>query len=131
MMNGHTMNGVVLGSKMDEQQPFDHHCLPTCNPPTPSFLQLLRICMNPPGNLIGMFSPRELLIRRNSRRHEDGSYLVLLQSEPTSDPPSPGHVRADLVYAGFTFAPLVGDMTGDGGECLVTMVLKADLGGWL
>lgn len=43
-----------------------------------------------------------------------------------------GHVRANLTYAGFTFAPLKGTRgPHDGQECLVTMVVKMDFGGWL
>lgn len=84
-------------------------------------------------------APREMVLLRTWRRDEDGTYIVLFQS--TNNPSFRGTrswkwqspIRVEVQAAGFTIAPLLPRYTfaGQSQEALVTLVLKADLGGLL
>ncbi len=87
-------------------------------------------------------APREIVLLRTWRKDPDGTYIVLYQSTnhvamrrqkgrwwSLSTP-----VRVDVEAAGFTVAPLLpkyAPIAGESQESLVTLVLKADLGGVL
>lgn len=79
------------------------------------------------------------MLLRTWRRDEDGTYIVLYQSTThRSVRGATGWawrrpVRVQVKAAGFTIAPLLPKYTaaGESEESLVTLVLKADLGGWL
>lgn len=87
-------------------------------------------------------APREIVLLRTWRKDPDGTYIVLYQSTnhvsmrkqkskwwSLSTP-----VRVDVEAAGFTIAPLLpqyAPSAGESQESLVTLVLKADLGGML
>ncbi|KAL4514332.1 hypothetical protein Ndes2526B_g03998 [Nannochloris sp. 'desiccata'] len=84
-------------------------------------------------------APREMVLLRTWRKDEDGTYIVLYQS---TNHPSMRRaqgwgwrtpVRVKVQAAGFTIAPLLPQYTiaGESQESLVTLVLKADLGGFL
>jgi hypothetical protein len=91
------------------------------------------------GIVGSMCAPREMVLLRTWRKDEDGTYIVLYQS--TNHPAvrraqgwgwwTP--VRVKVQAAGFTIAPLLPQYTiaGESQESLVTLVLKADLGGFL
>lgn len=92
--------------------------------------------------LIGaLCAPREAVMLRTWRRDEDGTFIVLYQSTKhrNARPSSDGWgwkrpVTVDVTAAGFTIAPLLPRYIPKGAEspeCLVTLVLKADLGGFL
>ncbi|KAI3426288.1 hypothetical protein D9Q98_008661 [Chlorella vulgaris] len=95
-----------------------------------------------PGGVVGrLCAPRELVMLRSWRQDADGTYIVLYQStnHRKAKPAKTGlfswraPVRAHVQAAGFTVSPLLPRYT-DGGpskECLVTLVMKVDLGGWL
>lgn len=93
-----------------------------------------RATMAPQGSQ-GSFgvAPREVLVRRSWRQDEDGTYNVFFQSKDGPFRPSKGHVAARIHAMGFTMAPLrvpkKGNATCHSPECLVTVVLKVDLGG--
>lgn len=95
-----------------------------------------------PGGLVGkLCAPREMVLLRSWRQDADGTYIVLYQStNHRKARQSKGGllnwkspVRAQVQAAGFTVAPLLPRYTGGGPsqECLVTLVMKVDLGGWL
>jgi len=84
-------------------------------------------------------APREMVLLRTWRQDRDGTYIVLYQS---TNHPSVRRaqgwgwrtpVRVKVQAAGFTIAPLLPQYTlaGESQESLVTLVLKADLGGFL
>ena len=91
------------------------------------------------GAVGSLCAPREMVLLRTWRKDEDGTYIVLYQS--TNHPAvrrSQGYswrtpVRVKVQAAGFTIAPLLPQYTigGESQESLVTLVLKADLGGLL
>jgi hypothetical protein len=87
-------------------------------------------------------APRSMVLLRTWRRDDDGTFVVLYQStrhravrleEQGRGWSKP--VRVTVQAAGFTVAPLLPQYQPSSGvesqECLVTLVLKADLGGWL
>jgi hypothetical protein len=91
------------------------------------------------GIVGSLCAPREMVLLRTWRKDEDGTYIVLYQS---TNHPSVRRaqgwgwrnpVRAKVQAAGFTIAPLLPQYTiaGESQESLVTLVLKADLGGFL
>jgi hypothetical protein len=91
------------------------------------------------GILGSLCAPREMVLLRTWRKDEDGTYIVLYQS---TNHPSVRRaqgwgwrtpVRVKVQAAGFTIAPLLPQYTiaGESQESLVTLVLKADLGGFL
>lgn len=87
-------------------------------------------------------APREMVLLRTWRKDMDGTYIVLYQSTnhvamrkqsgrwwSLSTP-----IRVDVEAAGFTIAPLLpkyASSAAESQESLVTLVLKADLGGML
>jgi hypothetical protein len=107
--------------------------------------------------LTGAFvAPREMVLLRTWRQDEDGTYIVLYQStkhraaRPVGGWGWKSAVRAEVPAAGFTVAPLLpkyvptttagghgessssaSAASADSPECLVTLVLKADLKGLL
>jgi START domain len=92
--------------------------------------------------LQGAFSShREFFIQRSCRRDDDDSHVVLLHSvdrEAHDFEATPGHVEGVIKSMGFTVAPLKPRYRRsaslpalDSHECLVTLVLSLDLGGWL
>ncbi|KAK2077069.1 hypothetical protein QBZ16_004702 [Prototheca wickerhamii] len=92
------------------------------------------------GPLGAVLAPREMVLLRTWRRDEDGTFIVLYQStQHRSVPEKRGWgprtpVRLAVQAAGFTIAPLLPRFRQPGGEsreCLLTMVIKADLGGAL
>lgn len=99
-------------------------------------------------------APREMVLLRTWRQDEDGTYIVLYQStkhraaRPVGGWGWKRAVRAEVPAAGFTVAPLLpryvptnvttngaagssSSASVDSPECLVTLVLKADLKGLL
>lgn len=99
---------------------------------------------------------REFFLQLSVRRDDDDCYVVLLHSIPREQKGhtfarTPGTVEGRIVSMGFTVAPLklryrrTGSSAGGGvdkaapaaggglssPECLVTLVLSMDLGGWL
>lgn len=87
-------------------------------------------------------APRELVLLRTWRKDPDGTFIVLYQStNHVSMRKQKGRwwslstpVRVDVEAAGFTIAPLLpkyAPASGESHESLVTLVLKADLGGML
>lgn len=88
-------------------------------------------------------SPREMVALRTWRKEPDGTYIILLQSSNhrkarqttrSSWLPWKSSVRARVEAAGFTVSPLLPQYVPGGGasqECLVTLVIKADLAGGL
>ncbi len=86
-------------------------------------------------------APRDFVGLRTWRKEPDGTYIVLYQStthrkaraaKKGLNPWSP--VRAKIDAAGFTISPLLPQYVPGGGpsqECLVTLVIKADLAGSL
>lgn len=87
-------------------------------------------------------APREMVLLRTWRRDMDGTYIVLYQStNHVSMRKQHGRwwslstpVRVDVEAAGFTIAPLLpkyASSAAESQESLVTLVLKADLGGTL
>lgn len=87
-------------------------------------------------------APREIVLLRTWRKDPDGTYIVLYQStNHVSMRKQKGKwwslstpVRVDVEAAGFTIAPLLpkyAPRAGESQESLVTLVLKADLGGML
>lgn len=95
------------------------------------------------SGLLGRFTaPREIVLLRTWRKDPDGTYIVLYQSTnhvamrrqkgrwwSLSTP-----VRVEVEAAGFTIAPLLpkyAPVAAESQESLVTLVLKADLGGVL
>ncbi len=87
-------------------------------------------------------APREIVLLRTWRKDPDGTYIVLYQStNHVSMRKQKGKwwslstpVRVAVEAAGFTIAPLLpkyAPRSGESQESLVTLVLKADLGGML
>ena len=86
-------------------------------------------------------SHRDFFLQRSCRKDDDDTYVVLLHSicrETHSFQATPGNVEGRIASMGFTVAPLkpayrlkVSDRLMDSHECLVTLVLSADIGGWL
>ncbi len=87
-------------------------------------------------------APRDFVGLRTWRKEPDGTYIVLYQTtthrkarlakKGLLNPWSP--VRAKIEAAGFTISPLLPQYVPGGGpsqECLVTLVIKADLAGSL
>jgi hypothetical protein len=82
--------------------------------------------------------PREAVMLRTWRKNDDGTYVVVYQSVDklarNAEYRSPGFVAADAVM-GFTIAPLREEyykntkLRSTSPESLVTLVIKADLGG--
>lgn len=94
------------------------------------------------GVLGRLTAPREIVLLRTWRKDPDGTYIVLYQStNHVAMRRQKGHwwslstpVRVDVEAAGFTVAPLLpryAPVAGESQESLVTLVLKADLGGVL
>lgn len=89
-------------------------------------------------------SHRDFFLQRSCRKEDDESYVVLLHSidrnmrDKHNYKVTPGHVEGHIASMGFTVAPLkpayrmkMGERLLDSHECLVTLVLSADMGGWL
>lgn len=86
-------------------------------------------------------SHRDFFLQRCCRKDDDESYVVLLHSidrETHKFKATPGNVEGRIASMGFTVAPLkpvyrhkMADRVMDSHECLVTLVLSADVGGWL
>ncbi|KAL0043136.1 hypothetical protein WJX79_010214 [Trebouxia sp. C0005] len=102
--------------------------------------QVLKAQVLPHGAANTMCAPREVVLQQMWREEEDGTFIVLLHStkhRKAAMPPASWSwwqpIRAQMASAGFTIAPLSTKYQAAGGsqECLVTMVLKLDLGGWL
>ncbi|KAL3141693.1 hypothetical protein ABBQ32_004380 [Trebouxia sp. C0010 RCD-2024] len=102
--------------------------------------RVLRGTVSPNGAAHTMCAPREVVLQQMWREEEDGTFIVLLHStkhrKASMPPPSWSWwqpIRAQMASAGFTIAPLSSkyQAAGISQECLVTMVLKLDLGGWL
>jgi hypothetical protein len=87
---------------------------------------------------------RDFFLQRSCRKDDDDTYVVLLHSmdrearEKHNFRATPGNVEGRIASMGFTVAPLKpayrlkhGDRLMDSHECLVTLVLSADIGGWL
>eukprot|EP00884_Botryococcus_braunii_P002944 jgi/Botrbrau1/12650/Bobra.67_1s0016.1 len=87
------------------------------------------------GYLPAVCTPREVVVQQTWRMDSDGTYIVLVQSteHPSAPVAASSYVRARVVAAGFTIAPLQPQYVREGApqESLVTMVVKLDLGGWL
>ena len=91
------------------------------------------------GTIASLCAPREIVLLRTWRKDVDGTYIILYQStNHRSMRKVKGWgwkvpVRANVQAAGFTISPLLPQyITGkESSESLVTMVLKADLGGYL
>lgn len=92
------------------------------------------------SNMMGgfFFSPRESVLQRTWRKDDDGTYVIVYQAVPEDDlyGASETHgVRANVIAAGFTIAPLRNEYIHHeeqlSQESLVTLVVKADAGGWL
>ena len=84
-------------------------------------------------------APRDLVALRSWRKEPDGTYIVLYQSTNHKKARQEQRgwfapVRAKVQAAGFTISPLLPQYVPSGGpsqECLVTLVVKADLAGSL
>ena len=95
------------------------------------------------SGIIGrLTAPREIVLLRTWRKDTDGTYIVLYQStshismrkQKSSWFSWATPVRVEVEAAGFTIAPLLPQYSIPGHESqesLVTLVLKADLGGML
>ena len=98
-----------------------------------------------PGRGLGrwLVAPRDFVALRTWRQEPDGTYIVLYQSTTHRKARNEkngwgawvgGPVRAKVQAAGFTISPLLPQYVPGGGpsqECLVTLVIKADLSGSL
>jgi hypothetical protein len=89
------------------------------------------------SNMLGyVFFPREAVLLRTWRKDEDGTYVIVYQAvEDEYTSMGSNAVGAKIIAAGFTIAPLREEYY-DTCECrspesLVTLVVKADLGGIL
>eukprot|EP00891_Asterochloris_glomerata_P006240 jgi/Astpho2/6240/fgenesh1_pg.00088_%23_51_t len=99
--------------------------------------------MFPSGGLAGkVCAPREMVVEQTWREEEDGTVIVLFHTTRhryAREAPRTWFgswwqpVRAQIAAAGYTICPLQQRYTvnGESQECLVTLVLKLDLGGWL
>ena len=91
------------------------------------------------SNMMGMFfSPRQSVLQRTWRKDDDGTYVIVYQAVPEDDLYGASEtrgVRAHVIAAGFTIAPLKTEYIHHkeqlSQESLVTLVVKADPGGWL
>lgn len=107
--------------------------------------QVLHHMWQPSGSWGRWWATRDMVLLRTWRQEVDGSYIVLYQSTQ-NDLKVPNHsqrqgstsgwsspVRSKIQAAGYTVAPLLPEytMNGESHECLVTLVVKVDLGGWL
>jgi hypothetical protein len=111
--------------------------------------QIVRYVWGAEGDLASkVLAPREMIAIRTWRMDNDGTYIILFQSVSSSDAdvilksndqskkrhwrrPNNSIVRANIQAAGFTVAPLRQEYVGEGRtsqECLVTVVVKADMG---
>jgi len=109
--------------------------------------QIVHCNITPQGPLVPFFGARDLVIQRSWRVEEDETYVVTMNSvdHPLCPPPpqkkglgwftSP--VRAEVVAAGFSIAPLKTEFLPPhlsprhSPECLLTVVLRVDIGGSL
>ncbi|KAK9823769.1 hypothetical protein WJX72_005371 [[Myrmecia] bisecta] len=97
--------------------------------------------LEPTGLLSKVCAAREVVVQQTWREDDDGTFIVLMRStkhrkarEPSAGWLGYQPIRAQVAAAGFTIAPLRPrflSSSGSSNECLVTMVLKLDLGGWL
>ena len=100
---------------------------------------VLLLHFTPGGALGSVASPRDLVVARTWRLDDDGTYVLLYQStdHPAAPPLQWGPVRGRVLAAGITISPLAARFCPPGGppsaspECLVTLVLNVDPGGWL
>lgn len=91
------------------------------------------------SNMMGLFfSPRQSVLQRTWRKDDDGTYVIVYQAVPEDDLYGASEtrgVRAHVIAAGFTIAPLKTEYIHHkqqlSQESLVTLVVKADPGGWL
>ncbi|KAL4433733.1 hypothetical protein ABPG75_000174 [Micractinium tetrahymenae] len=105
--------------------------------------QIITQQWKPVGAIGGLCAPREVVLLRTWRQDsDDGTFIVLYQSvEHRAVPRSRGRgwyapVRVEVQAAGFTVSPLMSKYVKLAGgeeshESLVTLVLKADMGGLL
>ena len=106
-----------------------------------NFSSIVRITWSCSNVLGYIFSPREAVLLRTWRRDEEGTYVIVYQAatEYTIENHSKnGSVQADSIAAGFTIAPLRQEYAqqevydpAESPESLVTLVVKADLGGYM
>lgn len=108
-----------------------------------SHTAIVRICWKIPSLLGYIFASREAILLRTWRKDEDGSLVVVYQ--PVADTQYAETkglgsflgcpVRANIQAAGFTIAPLRPEYVPNDDErwqeSLVTLVVKADVGGFL
>ncbi|KAK9814451.1 hypothetical protein WJX72_006118 [[Myrmecia] bisecta] len=88
-----------------------------------------------------MCAPREVVLQQSWREDEAGTFIVLFQSVTHPDAPEQGRpwyrwhapIRSKTMTAGWTIAPLKPALVRgeESQECLVTYIVKIDLGGWL
>lgn len=108
--------------------------------------QIVRYVWGAEGEIASkVLASREMVAMRTWRMDNDGTYIILYQSIPSSDvdmvfgtkkrseklTDTKSVVRANIQAAGFTIAPLRPEYVGEGRtsqECLVTVVVKADMG---
>ncbi|DBA69003.1 TPA: hypothetical protein ACH3X2_013170 [Trebouxia sp. C0005] len=103
--------------------------------------RVLKARFQPGSWMSALAAPRETVVEQLWRQDENGVYLVMVHSMdhpavPVHDVPwyhwfSP--VRAQVISAGWTLSPLQPEYLNGrtSHQCLVTLVLKLDLGGWL
>ncbi|KAL3133701.1 hypothetical protein ABBQ32_008199 [Trebouxia sp. C0010 RCD-2024] len=103
--------------------------------------RVLKIKLQPRSWVSALVAPREMVVEQSWRQEENGVYLVMSSSKdhpavPVAEAPwyhwfSP--VRAQVISAGWTLSPLQPEYLEGrpSHQCLVTLVLKLDLGGWL
>lgn len=99
--------------------------------------QVVRCCWGPHGTFASMICwPREMILVRESRKEEDGSYVVSYRNafENVNEGCSGNsrHVHASIKVATFTVTPLPIDGSGCQSECLISFLIHMkDWGGWL
>mmetsp|Transcript_385 Transcript_385/g.1136 ORF Transcript_385/g.1136 Transcript_385/m.1136 type:complete len:996 (+) Transcript_385:518-3505(+) len=93
-----------------------------------------------PSGWPGIFcAPRDAVVEQHWRQEEDGTFVVFMHSvkhHAARPPPRRWFswyrpIRAQIVACTYSVAPLQPKNAGGPPECLVTMLLKARLGGWL
>ncbi|KAK9860404.1 hypothetical protein WJX84_008795 [Apatococcus fuscideae] len=97
--------------------------------------------LQPQGFWGGLCAPRVCQLQQSVRETEDGTLLVLFHEQPPSasqTPPPPwwswfSPVSVSVYGGGWTISPMRPELQSEGHavECLVTLVIRADLNGWL
>jgi hypothetical protein len=106
-----------------------------------NFSSIVRITWSCSNVLGYIFSPREAVLLRTWRRDEEGTYVIVYQAATEyaiENRSGNGSVQAHSIAAGFTIAPLRQEYAqqdvydpAESPESLVTLVVKADLGGFM